>query len=208
MCINARIMAITIASGMFASSASAGLTAYSNQAAWEADLMSMGFTPITETFDGIEIPDMQPNGPFVINDDLSITVEGMMDTAGTANVSGGEFEGELFPDSGHSAYVHTFDTPVIAFGQFYEGAASGLGLQIETADGNVDILDFYSGFDDGFLGYIGSTPISSVRIIGGTDDTAVGEIYDAADVSYAFIPAPGSVALMGLGGLAAVRRRR
>ena len=97
---------------------------------------------------------------------------------------------------------------MIAFGQFYEGAASGLGLQIETADGNVDILDFYSGFDDGFLGYIGTTPISSVRIIGGTDDTAVGEIYDAADVSYAFIPAPGSVAILGLGGLAAVRRRR
>ena len=81
MSVTTRTITIAIASGMLASSASAGLSAYSDQAAWEADLMSMGFTPITETFDGVEIPDMQPNGPFVVNDDLSITVEGMPDTA-------------------------------------------------------------------------------------------------------------------------------
>lgn len=193
--------------------ASAQLTAYNNQAAWEADLVNLGYAPFTETFDGIQILNMQPGGgPYMVNSDFSITVEGQQGSSDDAFIDNGAFHGEIFPATEHSAYVHTFSTPIIGFGQFFDGAASGLGLRLETTQGTVDIFDDggYSGFEDGFLGFISAAPITEVRIIGSDANggSAVGEIYDALDASYAIIPAPGALALLGMGGVAALRRRR
>jgi hypothetical protein len=197
----AAISALALAAG----TASAAFTGYDDANAWIA---AVGDYTLEE-FDGIDIPDMQPNGPYVVNADFSITVEGQQDDFGVANIQNGVFEGEIFPATGHTAYVHTFNTPVFGFGQFFDGAASGLGLQIETSEGTVDIFDYYTGFDDGFLGFVSDVPISEVRIIGSDADGggAVGEIYDALNVYYSLIPAPGTAALLGLAGLA-VRRRR
>lgn len=208
-----RTRALIAAAGIaaMATAASAQLTAYTDQAAWEADLIALGYTPITETFDGIQILNMQPGGgPYQVNSDFSISVLGQQGSSDDAFIDGGEFHGEIFPATEHSAYVHTFSMPVIAFGQFYDGAASGLGIQIQTNEGNVDIFDYYDGFDDGFLGFIATSGMTEVSIIGSDADggTAVGEIYDALDASYAFVPAPAGAALLGLGGLVAARRRR
>lgn len=197
------------------SSAFGQLSVFTDQAAWEAAVANAGFTPMEETFDGITINDMQPAGsPYVVNSDFSITVEGAPDAANTAFIDGGEFEGEIFPDSGHTGYRHDFNTNIVAFGQFYEGAASGLGIQIATSLGNIDIFDDggYSGFQNGFLGFLitDGSSISSITIIGSDADggTAVGEIYDATNAAYAFIPTPGSALLLGLGAVAALRCRR
>ncbi|MFG0253436.1 MAG: hypothetical protein ACF8NJ_11250 [Phycisphaerales bacterium JB038] len=192
-----------------AGTASAAFTAFGDQAAWQAALASYTI----EELDGIQIFDMQPGGgPYVVNSDFSITVEGNLGQSDDAFIDGGEFHGEIFPDApdGHSAYVHTFNTPIHGFGQFFDGAASGLGLRIETTEGTVDIFDYYTGFEDGWLGFVSDVPVTEVRIIGSDADggTAVGEIYDALNVGYGVIPAPGSAALLGLAGMTLHRRRR
>lgn len=202
----------TVAScGLAASASAGGVTAYTSQAEWEAALIDMGYTPITETFDGITILNMQPSGGiYAVNDDFGIDVEGQLGSDDDAFIQDGVFHGEIFPATEHSAYVHVFDAPVIAFGQYYDGAASGLGIQIQTDKGTIDIFDFYDGFDEGFLGFIATEGVSEVSIIGSDADggSAVGEIYDALDASYAFVPSPGALALLGLAGLAGGRRRR
>lgn len=190
------------------------LSIFTDQTAWESAVNGAGFSAIEETFDGITILNMQPGGAFDVNGDFSITVEGSAGNADDAFIDGGVFHGEIFPADRHSAYRHDFVNDIVAFGQFYDGAASGLGLRIQTDVGTLDIFDDggLSGFQDGFLGFLitDGSSISSVSIIGSDSDggTAVGEIYDATNAVYAFVPAPGSLALLGLGGLAATRRRR
>jgi hypothetical protein len=196
-------MGVALAAG----SAFGAFTAYNDQAAWEAALVDV----TVEEFDGIEILNMQPGGgPYVVNADFSMSVKGNPGSADDAFISGGEFHGEIFPASEHSAYVHTFNTPINGFGQFFDGAASGLGIRISTAEGEVDIFDFYTGFEDGFLGFVSDVPITEVSIIGSDADggTAVGEIYDALNVAYGVIPSPGAAALFGMAGLVGLRRRR
>lgn len=190
------------------------LAIYTDQAAWEAAVSGAGYSAIEETFDGITILNMQPGGGYMINSDFSITVEGAMGSSDDAFIDNGVFHGEIFPATEHVAYRHDFVNSIVAFGQFYDGAASGLGIRISTSLGDLDIFDDggLTGFADGFLGFLitDGSSISSVSIIGSDSDggTAVGEIYDATNAVYAFVPAPGSLALLGLGGLAATRRRR
>lgn len=199
-----------------ASSAFGGVSVFTDQAAWEAAVSNAGFVPIEETFDGLTINNMQPSGgPYMINGDFSISVEGTdSPNADDAFIEGGVFHGEIFPADDHSGYRHDFNSDIVAFGQFYDGAASGLGIQIQTSIGTFDIFDDggLTGFQDGFLGFLitDGSSLSSVTIIGSDADggTAVGEIYDATNAVYAFIPTPGSALLLGLGGLAAMRRRR
>jgi hypothetical protein len=197
--------------GLIATAAHADFTAYGDQAAWEADLISMGYTPFTETFDGLTIPDMQPGGgPYPINADFSIDITGAVGAFNDAFIENGEFHGEIFPATRHVSYVHQFNAPIVAFGQFYDGAASGLGIQIQTSEGSVDIFDFYTGFEDGFMGFISTVPVTVVEIVGSDANggTAVGEIYEALDASYALVPGPASICLIALAGPFALRRRR
>lgn len=203
-------LALCCALGLLTASASAQLTAYTDQATWEADLTSDGYAPISESFDGITILNMQPGGgPYDVNGDFSIDVTGNMGSDDDAFIDDGAFHGEIFPDSEHVSYVHTFNSPVVGFGQFFDGAATGLGVRISTSEGELDIFDYYGDFDDGFLGFTSATPITSVEIIGSDADggSAVGEIYDVPDMAYAFVPEPGALSLLALAGVFAVRRR-
>lgn len=190
------------------------LTIFTDQAAWESAVNGAGYSAIEETFDGITILNMQPGGAYMVNGDFSITVEGAMGSSDDAFIDNGVFHGEIFPATEHTAYRHDFTSNIVGFGQFYDGAASGLGLRISTSLGDIDIFDDggYDGFEDGFLGFLinDGSSISSVSIIGSDDNggTAVGEIYDANNAVYAFVPAPGGAAVLGLGGLMAMRRRR
>jgi hypothetical protein len=205
-----RIASALAVSGLAVASASATLTVYTDQAAWEQAVSNAGYTPMEETFDGITILDMQPGGgPYLVGDSFELTVTGQQGNTDDAFIDGGRFHGEIFPDTRHLSYVHTFAQPVIGFGQFFDGAATGLGLRIVTGEGEIDIFDYYTGFADGFLGYTSDVPIMSVEIIGSDADggTAVGEIYDVDNTVWAVVPAPGSLALLGLGALAARRRR-
>ncbi|TWT77339.1 hypothetical protein Pla123a_19990 [Posidoniimonas polymericola] len=186
---SARVAALLVAFASMAGAASAQLTVFTDQAAWESAVLGLGLTPTTETFDGLSIFDMQPSdGLLPINGDFGITVTGAdSGDADDAFIDAGQFHGEIFPLTEHASYDHVFNRPVRAFGQFFDGAASGLGIKISTPDGDIDIHDFYSGFEDGFLGFLSTNAYDRVRIIGSDADggSEVGEIYEALDVSYA-----------------------
>ncbi|MEM8494086.1 MAG: hypothetical protein AAF663_01710 [Planctomycetota bacterium] len=177
----------------FASPALAQFRVFGDQAAWEAAVAAAGGTPVVETFAGITSGDLTPaTGPFVVNPDFSIEVTGGPGNAGDAFIANGTFHGELFPDDPrlHESYIHRFENPVFAFGQNLNGAASGRGVRISTSQGAADVLDFIPQrtFGDGFLGFVSSTPVREVTLIGSDADGAdfLGEIYDADDARYAF----------------------
>ncbi|QDU56682.1 PEP-CTERM sorting domain-containing protein [Aeoliella mucimassa] len=173
----------------FASVANAQFTVFTDQAAWESAVRGIGLKPAIETFDGLSAFDLQPStGLLPVNDDFGIQVTGVdSGDADDAFIDAGQFHGEIFPLTEHASYDHVFNRPVRAFGQFFDGAASGLGIKISTPDGDIAIKDFYSGFEDGFLGFVSDNAYDRVSIIGGDIDplgTSVGEIYEALDVSY------------------------
>ncbi|TWT37142.1 hypothetical protein KOR34_20890 [Posidoniimonas corsicana] len=186
---SARVAAMLAAFVSMAGAASAQLTVFTDQAAWESAVRGIGLTPTTETFDGLSVFDMQPSdGLLPINGDFGIAVTGVdSGVADDAFIDAGQFHGELFPLTDHASYDHRFNRPIRAFGQFFDGAASGLGIKISTPDGDIAIKDFYSGFDDGFLGFVSENAYDRVSITGGDLDplgTNLGEIYEALDVSY------------------------
>ncbi|MFG0284173.1 MAG: GC-type dockerin domain-anchored protein [Phycisphaerales bacterium JB039] len=178
-----RIAAILGVLGL-ASGVSAQLAAYSDRSAWEVD-PQVGAVEV-QGFTGIDIPSLQPSGGPVLFDGVTLTVEGTDSTTGSPAITGGLFQGSIFPATGHVAYHWDFDAPVSAFGADFFGAATGLGIRLEAAGELVDIFTFYSGFQDGFLGFTTATPVTRVSIIGSDSagGTAVGEIFDMDDLSW------------------------
>jgi hypothetical protein len=178
-----RIATVVALAGV-AAAAQAQFTAYGDRAAWESDPIVGGDFQI-EDWSGFAIPDLNPSLGIIDTDWGSIEVTGV-DDAG-ASIQDGVFNGEIFPATGHVSYVFTFDDPIQAMGWDTFGAASGIGIAIETDQGVADLLDYASGFDDTFLGFTSSEPVSEVRIIASPSypGTAVGEIFDADDMVFA-----------------------
>ncbi|MFI4882932.1 MAG: GC-type dockerin domain-anchored protein, partial [Phycisphaerales bacterium JB064] len=167
-----------------ATAANAQFTAYADRGAWESDPIVGGVFEL-EDFGAFDVV-LNPSTGTIATDWGAIDVTGV-DRAGSA-ITGGVFDGAIFPASGHVSYVFTFDTPVQAFGWDTFGAASGIAIAIETDEGIADLLDFIpGGFTDSFLGFTSVTPVSEVRIIASPSypGTAVGEIFDADDMVYA-----------------------
>ncbi|MEQ8317240.1 MAG: hypothetical protein RIE77_06600 [Phycisphaerales bacterium] len=178
------IASIVVVAGLTAA-ANAQFTDYGDRAAWESDSIVSGDFE-TETFDGSFDP-LQPSSGPIAFDWGTVEVIGVDSTTGSPAIADGTFQGSIFPASGHVQYVFTFDSPIQAFGWDTFGAASGIGIAIETDEGVADVLDYTSGFGDTFLGFTSSEPVSEVRIIAAPSygGTAVGEIFDADDLVFA-----------------------
>ncbi|UYV11452.1 MAG: hypothetical protein NCW75_09075 [Phycisphaera sp.] len=179
-----RITSVVALAGV-AAAAQAQFTAYADRGAWEGDPL-VGGDFLTEDFDSFAIDSLQPSLGEIPFDFGSLIVEGIDGTIGSPAIDGGEFQGSIFPASAHVAYVFTFDDSVQAFGWDTFGAATGIGIAIETTEGVVDVFDLgLSG--DFFLGFTSSEPITEVRIIAAPSygGTAVGEIFDADNLVYA-----------------------
>ena len=178
--------ATVIALAGLATAAQAQFTAYGDRSNWEADAI-VGGDFLTENFDGSFDPLQPSTGPIAF-DWGTIEVEGVDSSTGSPAISGGVFQGSIFPATGHVAYIFTFDDPIQAFGWDTIGAGSGIGIAIETDEGVADIFDFITGgFSDTFLGFTSVEPVSVVRIIASPSygGTAVGEIFDADDLVFA-----------------------
>jgi len=179
-----RITSVLALAGL-AATAQAQFTPYTDRGAWEADTL-VGGDFLTEDFSSFAIDPLQPSSGVIPFDFGSMIVEGVDSTTGSPAIASGEFQGSIFPATGHVAYVFTFDDPVQAFGWNTFGAATGIGIAIETTEGIADVFDLgVSG--DFFLGFTSSTPVSEVRIIAAPayGGTAVGEIFDADDLVWA-----------------------
>ena len=107
----------------------------------------------------------------------------------------------------NSPLTFDFDQPITAFGAFFDSPASLAGLEF-FADGVLatDTTALGLGSDDTFIGFTSTTPFTSVDI----DYLGPGasELFAFDDVVFAVVPEPASAGLLGVAGLALVRRRR
>lgn len=158
-------------------------------------------------FEGFGAP---PPGPFTLGN--ATFSEASTGSGGPGwRVLSGFFNGSdtLTDNAGISDITIDFDTPMGAAGllvgigpgtydvSFYDMGGGLLG----TVSGSV--VDVTESF---FAGWGHAGGIGSIRILEPTGDNArVGGI---DDVRYDIVPAPGSLALLGLAGFAAARRRR
>ena len=101
-----------------------------------------------------------------------------------------------------------FDAPVTSFGAFFDSPASLAGLEF-FADGVVatDTTTLGLSGADTFIGFTSATPFTTVDIdyLG---PTGASELFGFDNVVFSIVPEPTSMAVLGLAGLAALRRRR
>jgi|GEM_PF-1252568 len=158
-------------------------------------------------FEGMGAP---PAGPFTLGN--ATFSEASTGSGGPGwRVLGGFFNGgdTLTDNAGISDITIDFDTPMGAAGllvgigpgtyevSFYNTGGGLLGTVTGSVAGTLD--NFFAGWGHG--GGIGS-----INIIETTGDN--GLVGGIDDVRYDIVPAPGSLALLGLAGFAGTRRRR
>jgi len=113
----------------------------------------------------------------------------------------------------HENVIFQFDGfNATAFGADFTSPFSGDGIALSIG-GELFLLDSIAGFDTGFFGVVatGGQEFASAAIIGNPDTITAQELWQADNIAYAqgtLIPTPGAFAILGLGGIAALRRRR
>ena len=100
-----------------------------------------------------------------------------------------------------------FDEPVNGFGADWLNSFVSNGLTVTINGTPFNVEDFVPGANFDFLGFAGGAPFTDASVTvtnpgGSTEFAAISSLY------YSVVPAPASAALLGLGGLAAARRRR
>lgn len=109
-------------------------------------------------------------------------------------------------------------------GMMFDGGRSGVGLDVTTFGPNVTVRVFgadgvtllgeFGGVAGGpggsFFGVASTDPIGRINIAStvALNDGALGHVEGADNIQMWVVPAPGACALIGLGGMFAVRRRR
>ena len=189
------------ASAMLASSASAAIATYSQSLLWGQDVVAAGASVATETFNLY-------NGYYA--SPLTGSGGGIN---WTATATGGLFfQTGYFSTNNPVAATFTFAPGVMAVGANIFGTDSNFNIvaariTVTLADGS-----FYTASTSGVTGFVGF--ISTISAISSLTMNAVGSgnVYVTADNLYfgvgGVVPAPGAVALIGLAGLVASRRRR
>ncbi len=198
----------------YAGLASAQLMVFTDRGAWEAALG--GASVFTEDFNA-QTPGVIADGATLDTGLLQITRNGSPNGGdGLLEIEpGGNFgnlDGTTFlsGETGvepHERVEFGFNgNSVFAFGGDWFSPFSGDGIALDI-DGEIVRLDAISGFDSGFIGVVGSGAFGSVAIVGNPDAVTFQELWSVDNISYA-IPTPASVAILGVGGLIAARRKR
>ncbi len=187
--------ALALASG----SAFGVVTAFDDQSAWEAaaggaatvdDLSSYGVVSLTLGSNGFF------NGYSI---DLAGTDDGNTNVNSATNLA-------FTLNGGLDSITFVFDQPVLGFGGVWLNTFVSNGLSV-TIDGQTfNVEDTVAAPDFEFVGYASDTPFTTATLTatnpsGGTEFAAI------SDVLFV-VPTPASAAMLGLGGLAMVRRRR
>jgi hypothetical protein len=212
---HARTYAALAAAGLSIAHAQAAITVYTDQSAWLAALNGADVT--LETFNSIS-PFEFADGQTLDTGLVQITRDGSANGAdGALTISaGGGFDdldgtnylrGETGATPHERVEIGFNGQSVFAFGADWFSPFSGDGIALDVG-GQIILLDQISGFGQGFVGIISdSDTFSSISIVGNPDAVTFQELWSADNLVYA-VPAPGAMALLGLGGLAAARRRR
>ncbi|MEL6499415.1 MAG: hypothetical protein AAGJ54_10895 [Planctomycetota bacterium] len=186
------------AAGAVASTAAAQ-SAFTDFAAWEA---AAGNPAVTDDFSSygevtLNLGSNDFNG-------FSIVLDGT-GTGGTAINSATNLVFTLGDEL--QSITFEFDQPITGFGGTWLNSfvSNGLTVEVNGIDFNVEDSVGAPNFD--FIGWAGGGEFNSPTITV-TNPTGATEFAALSSISWAPIPAPASAALLGLGGLAAARRRR
>jgi len=161
---------------------------------------------VIEIFDGVGAGDLRADweaaaGAFTeedfsdgVSDDFTTSFVGGGHTG--AGISGGLFSDRLVTGS---STVFTFDTPILSFGANFDLTPGGAGLGLQIVAGTETLsVEIPSTFTGQFFGFTANAAITSVTFLAGTD-AGLAETYNADNFVYTSVPAPGTLALMGLG---------
>ncbi len=198
-----------------AGSTLAQVQVFTDRASWEAAAGDF----VTEDFNAIA-PQIINDGATLDTGPLQITRDGSANGgdglleiepgANFGNINGTTFlSGETGVTPHETVRFSANGVPFTAFGADFFSPFSGDGIAIQAGD-DIVLLDSITGFNIGFVGIValGNASFNEIQIIGNPDTATFQELWSADNVSFAVIPAPGSAALLALGGLAAARRRR
>jgi len=204
-----------LAGAAFAAPAVAQLTVFTDRGAWEA---AIGGNPVfVEDFNNLATGDIA-DGSTLDTGIIQITRDGGPNGAdGALAISPGDqfgnfdgtnhLDGETGIAPGERVDFGFNGQSVFAFGADWVSPFSGDGIALEVGD-ELILLDAVAGFDAGFIGFVsGSATFSTISVVGTPEDISFQELWQADNVSYA-VPTPSAIALLGLGGLVAGRRRR
>lgn len=208
-------MIACLAGAAFAAPAMAQLTVYTDRAAWEA---AVGANPIfVEDFNNLATGEIA-DGATLDTGIIQITRDGSPNGAdGALAISPGDqfgnfdgtnhLDGETGIMPGESVDFGFNGSSVFAFGADWVSPFSGDGIALEVGN-ELILLDSIAGLDAGFIGFVSdSATFSTISVVGTPEDITFQELWQADNVSYA-VPAPSALALLGLGGMVAGRRRR
>ena len=194
-------------------SASAGVTIYTDRAAWLADL---GVAPTIEDFNSTAVQTIA-DGSSINTGILTITRDGsnnmgdgdleIRDGSQFGNIDGTNFlYGETGVEPHETVNISFNGAQAFAFGADFSSPFSGDGIGVQV-DGITYLLDYIPSFDTGFFGIISnSSTFGSVSIVGTEDPITFQELWQADNLGFA-VPAPASASLLALGALVARRRR-
>lgn len=191
-----------------------GLTIYTDRTSWEAALG--GATAFVEDFNALT-PGVISNGATLDTGLIQITRDGSPNGGDGAlsiepgsvfgNINGTNFlDGETGASPHENVIIGFGGQNVFAFGADWFSPFSGDGIILIAGENTVS-LESITGFNTGFLGFVStSESFGTVTIAGNPDDITFQELWSADNFSFA-VPAPGSLALLGMAALVGRRRR-
>lgn len=198
-------LAVAGAGALIATSASAGLTAsVTDQASVQSGLAGGG---VVEDFEGFATQDFPTPSTQAFNG-FTASADQASGFAGDFAIGDGQVL-ELFADDGNvQSFTFDFDSSINTFGVQFGAAnpAPGSGLFFELDNG--ESIDLNSNTAAGYTGNEYVALVSTSTFTSFTVSSNAGLDFFTLDNVVTGVPSPGSVAVIGMAGLAAARRRR
>jgi hypothetical protein len=188
---------------------------FTNRADWEA---AVGGGIIVEDFNSTAVQTIL-DGQTLDTGLLQVTRDGspnaadgdleIRDGSSFGNIDGTNF---LYGETGVEPHENTLfgfnGQDIFAFGADFQSPFSGDGIDV-VVGGTRYSLDYIGG-GGGFFGILEMSggALGSVAYSGTLEPNTFQELWQSDNVGYAVVPAPAGLAVLGLGGLVAARRRR
>lgn len=194
--------------GVLSAAASAQYTTFTSRAAWEA----AAGTVVVEGFEGNATGALAAG----VDHDLGeviFRIDLVTATSSGASITASALSGiralSMNADDGMRTHTMSFDgvPAVTAFGFDYSGAATG-GLAVLIIGSERFNFTNSGAVGAGFFGVTSTNPFSSVQFGDESPGSLPTEIFTLDQASFAPVPEPATLAMLGLGAAALLKRRR